>query len=106
MEQDFSIEERTVSVEEWKQGEWERAVLVDLRDETQTAFGTIPNAVNIPAVRLQGLYDLPLDKKICVFCQKGEISAEIVELLVAAGYDAYHLAGGYLAYLASQFPDL
>jgi rhodanese-related sulfurtransferase len=33
-----------------------------------------------------------------VFCQSGEISEEIVELLSDAGYTAYNLTGGYREY--------
>lgn len=51
---------------------------------------------------IRHLYDLPKDKTIYVFCQAGEISGEIVEILSDAGYTAYNLTGGYREYLRSN----
>ncbi|MCH5251701.1 MAG: rhodanese-like domain-containing protein [Lachnospiraceae bacterium] len=93
--------DRTLSVREFLEGNREETIYVDIREEEHVRFGTIAEAKHIPASRMQELYQLPKDKKIYVFCQKGEISAEIVEVLLDAGYDAYHLEGGYLAYLAT-----
>ena len=92
---------RQISVEDWKKMDPEQTVLVDVREETQTQFGTIEGALYIPATSLHKLYELPKDKRIVVFCQKGETSHEVVEVLLDAGYDAYEMQGGYLAYLAS-----
>ena len=75
--------ERQISVEDWKKMDPEQTVLY------------------IPATSLHKLYELPKDKRIVVFCQKGETSHEVVEVLLDAGYDAYEMQGGYLAYLAS-----
>lgn len=82
-------------------------VLVDLREPYLYAFGTVPGAVNIPLDALGQLYRLPKDRTIYVFCQSGEASVEIAELLDDAGYTAYHLSGGYREYLLEhlQTPD-
>lgn len=90
---------RSIAICEYMEHRFPNDVLVDIRDHTTYSLGTLPGAVNVPYDNLGALYDLPQDKKICVFCQKGETSGEIVELLLAAGYDAYELAGGYRAYL-------
>lgn len=74
-------------------------VIVDLREKRMYDFGTIEGAVNIPLDDIAKLYSLPKDKDIYVFCQAGEISPEIAELLCDAGYNAYDLAGGYREYL-------
>lgn len=95
------MKNRNLSVCEFMEGSREDVIYVDIREEQYARYGTIGEAKNIPADRLQELYRLPRDKKIYVFCQKGEISGEIVEVLLDAGYDAYHLEGGYLAYLAT-----
>lgn len=79
--------------------ESEKGIRVDLREENQVQFGTIPGAVSISGTQLQKLYELPKDKKIYLFCQKGELSQEILEVMLEAGYDAYHLQGGYVSYL-------
>ncbi len=73
-------------------------VLVDIREKRLFEFGTIPGAVNIPINEIRRLYQLPKDKSIYVFCQSGEISEEVVELLSDAGYTAYNLTGGYREY--------
>ncbi|MCH5272615.1 MAG: hypothetical protein J1E35_02985 [Lachnospiraceae bacterium] len=39
------------------------------------------------------------DKNIYLFCQVGENSGEIAELLSDNGYNAYNLTGGYREYL-------
>ena len=72
-------------------------ILVDIREKMMYEFGSIPGAVNIPIDDIRLLYRLPKDKTIYVFCQAGEISGEIAELLSDAGYTAYNLTGGYLS---------
>lgn len=74
-------------------------ILVDIREKLMYEFGTIPGAVNIPLDEIRQLYRLPKDRDIYVFCQAGEVSGEIVELLADAGYTVYNLTGGYRAYL-------
>ncbi len=78
------------------------AVLVDVRDKTLYEFGSVPGAVNIPIAHPSLLYELPKDKTVYVFCQVGEISGEIAELLSDAGYIAYNLTGGYREYLRNH----
>ena len=58
--------ERQISVEDWKKMDPEQTVLVDVREEAQTQFGTIEGALYIPATSLHKLYELPKDKKIVV----------------------------------------
>lgn len=81
-------------------------ILVDLREKFMFDFGTIPGAVNIPLDDIRQLYHLPKDKKIYVFCQAGEVSREIAELLSDGGYEAFHLSGGYRKYLNEQIKHL
>ena len=77
-------------------------ILVDIREPLMFEFGTVPGAVNIPLDNIGQLYRLPREQSIYVFCQAGEISPEIVELLSDAGYQAFNLTGGYREYLSSQ----
>lgn len=95
------MEEWTLSFQQFMRGVAEGGILIDLREEEQTQFGVIPRAVFIPATQPQKLYQLPKDKKIYLYCQKGEVSAEMLELMRDAGYDAYQLEGGYMTYLKS-----
>ncbi len=77
----------------------ENDLLVDLRSEMLFRFGTLPGAVNFPADREEALTSLPRDKRLCLFCQTGEVSRQTAERLAKDGYRVLHLAGGYRAYL-------
>ena len=77
-------------------------ILIDIRDREMYEFGTIPGAINIPLDKIKQLYHLPKDKDVYVFCQAGEISGEIAEILSDAGYKAYNLTGGYREYLRNS----
>ena len=80
------------------------ALLIDIRDETDTAYGAIPGARLIPEERLQEC--LPAlagtGKKLVLYCARGEISLEAAQRLREAGLDAYSLEYGYRGYLAAQ----
>ena len=90
---------KIINLNDLKNIDFDKVSLVDIRSNEVYQFGTIPGAVNIPATQIQGLYDLPTDKAVYIFCQSGEISGDIAELLCDAGYEAYHLPVGYLGYL-------
>ena len=77
-------------------------ILVDIREKLMYEFGSLPGAVNIPIDDIRLLYRFPKDKAVYVFCQAGEISGEIAELLSDAGYTAYNLTGGYREYLRNN----
>lgn len=80
----------------------ENELYVDLREPDVFRCGSLPGAVNVPLDQLGRLYDLPHDRRICVFCQAGIISEDIAELLREAGYDAYSLEGGYRRWLRER----
>ena len=80
----------------------ENDILVDLRDKTLWAFGTLDGSVNIPVSEIKQLYSLPKEKRIVLFCQKGDYSTEIAELLDDNHYHTVNLTGGYLAWLVYQ----
>ena len=93
------LEEREMDICEYLKHPFENALLLDVRSKTMFSYGSLPEAVNLPMDEIGRLYELPRDRKICVFCQAGEISRPVTELLLDAGYDAYHLAGGYREYI-------
>jgi tRNA(Ile)-lysidine synthase TilS/MesJ/rhodanese-related sulfurtransferase len=96
-----------IELDDLKDIDFSGVSLADIRPREMYSFGTIPGAVNIPSTigEMQGLYALPRDKKVYIFCQSGEISGEITERLRADGYDAYHLKVGYLGYLKSVLEE-
>jgi len=74
-------------------------LLVDIRDEGAFSNGFIPGAVRHS---IEELADLPRDKQVVLYCKKGRISADIAADLRAQGIDAYHLLGGYVAWLMNR----
>ena len=76
-------------------------VLVDVREKALFDFGTIEGAVNIPINEIKKLYSLPKERDIYLFCQAGDVSGEMAELLSDAGFNACNLTGGYRKYLRS-----
>lgn len=81
----------------------ENDLLIDLRDKTAYSFGTLPEADNIPMDEITKLYALPKNKRIVLFCQQGDYSAEIAELLHDNGYHVLDLTGGYREWIVRQF---
>lgn len=80
----------------------ENDVLVDLRDKLTYSFGSIDGAVNIPVDEIDRLYALSKDKRIVLFCQSGESSAEIASLLSELDYNVADLSGGYREYIKEK----
>lgn len=93
---------REMNICEYMKNRAESDILVDIRDRTMFEFGTISGAINIPVDNIVELYKLPKGNDIYLFCQAGEISGEIAELLSDAGYNACNLTGGYREYLRQQ----
>lgn len=93
-----------IKIQDLKNLNKEEYLLVDIREEAAFAHGFIPNAVNIPLLRLREKPELlPKDKKIILYCAKGILSYEAAEELEEKGYDVAHLAGGYGAWLLDSF---
>jgi rhodanese-related sulfurtransferase len=90
------------------------AVLVDVREPTETAHGTIPGALLVPRGMLEfhadptSAYHLaPLhpDRPVIVYCRSGARSALAAATLASMGYsDVAHLDGGITAWADSLRP--
>ena len=85
----------TVSPEDWKpDGEF----LLDVREKSEVAeSGTLPNAVNIPLGELRDrLGELPRDRRILVYCHKGQRGYLAACALMGNGFgDVVNLRGGF-----------
>ena len=80
--------------------------LIDIRDEGSVPYGIIPGAIHVPIEELEretGTYldKIDKDKKLVVYCQRGQKSVEITEKLEKYGRECWSLKGGYNAYLMS-----
>ena len=74
--------------------------LLDIRDKAAFQYGNVKKSVNIPMEELEErINEIPKDQKIAVYCKRGKVSKEAVELLCENGRDAYELEGGYSKYL-------
>jgi NADPH-dependent 2,4-dienoyl-CoA reductase/sulfur reductase-like enzyme/rhodanese-related sulfurtransferase len=77
----------------------EHPFLLDVRTPQEFAAGHMPNAVNIPVDELRSrLGQLPLDRKIAVYCQVGQRGYLATRILRQARFDAVNMSGGYKTY--------
>ena len=96
---------REIEIQELQKMPKEDYVLIDIRDEGSTHYGTIPGALKIPH---QELLENPEEKLefydekrlVVLYCQRGQISIDIAEQLhEETGRECASLRGGYNAYL-------
>jgi len=86
----------TVAPETWKPTD---EFLLDVRDADELEeFGKLPNAVNIPLGELRDrLGELPRDRRIVTYCQKGQRGYLAACALHGSGFeDVANLRGGFL----------
>lgn len=75
------------------------AVLLDVREEKEWLAGHAPGAVHLPLGEVAArLSELGKSEPVLVICRSGRRSALAVEMLCAAGFDAYNCAGGMQAW--------
>lgn len=98
-----------ISLKDWKEMEQESCLLLDVRDNMAFQYGHIGDAINLPLEELKEQIkknelseQLKQNKKIIVYCKRGEASAEATALLREQGCEAYNLTGGYMAWLLAD----
>ncbi|MCO6042989.1 FAD-dependent oxidoreductase [Aeoliella sp. ICT_H6.2] len=80
-------------------GEFEDAVLLDVRTPEEYAAGAIPGSVNVPLDELRDKLDsLPQGKPVVAYCKVGQRGYMATRILLLAGYQARNLSGGYTTY--------
>lgn len=95
---------KEVDINEWLKRRKPDDILVDVRESFLFKTGNISGAVNIPMSECDKLCTLPRGD-VYVYCQRGDVSGEAVELLEDFGYNACNLRGGYLAYLRGEYKE-
>jgi rhodanese-related sulfurtransferase len=90
------------------------ALLVDVREPAETAYGTIPGAVLVPRGLLEFRADSATrhhldgfvpDRRVILYCNAGSRSALAARSLQELGYrDVAHLHGGFNAWMAEGRP--
>ena len=82
------------------------AIVVDVREPSEYATGHVPGARLIPAPEIRSrLYELPRGSTVYLICANGARSLDLIPFMRAAGFDAYSVAGGMWAWLASGEHD-
>jgi len=78
----------------------EPPILLDVRNESESAGQLIDGAVNIPLGRLQGrLAELPHERQLITYCSSGYRSAIAASFLKANGFERVgDLVGGTSAW--------
>ncbi|MBK8024825.1 MAG: rhodanese-like domain-containing protein [Chloroflexi bacterium] len=79
--------------------------ILDVRQPDEYKQGHIPAAVLIPLDRLSAeMSKLPKDHAILCVCRSGARSGSAVRMLNGAGYEAFNLRGGMMAWHSAGFP--
>jgi len=80
-------------------------MILDVRDPSEFAAGTIEGAVNIPLGQLrERLEELPRDREIWISCGVGQRAYYACRLLSQHGFNVRNLSGGYESYRA-RYPQ-
>ena len=93
---------KSITIESLERTDKDKVLVVDIRPEDQYQRGTFPGAVNFPMAEFEDRkteLELYKDKEIYLMCHTGERSLEYVQDLIADGYDAGNVTGGYRSYL-------
>jgi rhodanese-related sulfurtransferase len=81
----------------------EDVYLLDVREPDEVAEWAYPIGVHIPMGELgERLGELPTDRTIVVACAAGSRSATVAAALSERGWTAENLAGGAIAWAASE----
>ena len=78
--------------------------IIDIRPNYEYQYGTIKNAINIPAIKLINSPSKYLEKNKTYYllCQSGRQSLDIVNKLNIQGFHTVNIIGGYNNYLLSK----
>jgi len=98
---------KEISYRELKDWPENSYILVDTRNEGALKYGIIPGAISITHEYFENDIDyvvskLSSDKKIVLYCTRGQVSIDDAACLQDKGFDAYSLSGGYNSYLIAM----
>lgn len=100
MEEKETIQPIEITWEELQSQDLERYILVDTRGDEAVNYGMIPGAIAIPECELvDKLAAAAGDKKVILYCSRGQNSKVSAEYFREQGMDVYSLQGGYTGWL-------
>ena len=77
----------------------DRYQILDIRSPEQMASGRIPGAIHADKDHILDTPGLDKEKQQIVCCSRGRISVDVADELVANGYNACSLEGGFASWL-------
>jgi rhodanese-related sulfurtransferase len=81
---------------------WQR---IDVRTAPERSEGVLAGDTHIEIAELsERAGEIDRTRPALIYCRTGSRSAAAVELLRGAGYDAYNLAGGIVAWIEAGLP--
>ena len=100
MEEKETIQPIEITWEELQSRDLDRYILVDTRGDEAVNYGMIPGAIAIPECELvDKLAAAAGDKKVILYCSRGQNSKASAEYFREQGMDVYSLQGGYTGWL-------
>ena len=100
MEEKETIQPIEITWEELQSRDLDRYILVDTRGDEAVNYGMIPGAIAIPECELiDRLAAAAGDKKVILYCSRGQNSKVSAEYFREQGMEAYSLQGGYTGWL-------
>ena len=100
MEEKETIHPVEITWEELQSRDLDRYILVDTRGDEAVNYGMIPGAIAIPECELiDRLAAAAGDKKVILYCSRGQNSKVSAEYFREQGMEAYSLQGGYTGWL-------
>ena len=100
MEEKETIPPVEITWEELQSRDLDRYILVDTRGDEAVNYGMIPGAIAIPECELvDKLAAAAGDKKVILYCSRGQNSKVSAEYFRERGMDVYSLQGGYTGWL-------
>ncbi len=100
MEDEEELEPGIIDAEEFAKLDFDKVTLLDLRAPDEVlAGGQVEGAIKIPLAEIADKIDtIPTVKPVYLFCNTGDWSGQIAELLADRGYEAYDVKGGFRAF--------
>lgn len=81
------------------------ARVLDVREPGEYVEGHVPGAMPVPMAQLPGrLGELDSSEPVYVLCASGNRSSAMTDVLTAAGFEAYSVAGGTQGWAESGRP--
>ena len=100
MEEKETIQPIEITWEELQSRNPDQYILVDTRGDEAVNYGMIPGAIAIPECELvDKLAAAAGDKKVILYCSRGQNSKVSAEYFRELGMDVYSLQGGYTGWL-------